>query len=228
MARKIKICENGPYEVTGGVPLKQAIIQTSGEGESETWTEGKEYPQDAATYHLCRCGRSENKPFCDGSHAAYGFEGREVAPHHGDPSRTKVYKGAKVDLVDEESLCASMRFCDVGPTAWNAALHSDRDGYQDIAIDQACNCASGRLTVVTKDGKPIERPLDQEISPVEDTAAGWRGPLWVKGGITLEGGDGQTYQARNRMTLCRCGESHNAPFCDTSHLSCPHMRGFDK
>ena len=26
------------------------------------------------TYHWCSCGRSENQPFCDGSHAGTDFE----------------------------------------------------------------------------------------------------------------------------------------------------------
>lgn len=29
---------------------------------------------EAGTYFWCACGRSQNQPFCDGSHAGTGFE----------------------------------------------------------------------------------------------------------------------------------------------------------
>ena len=44
---------NGPYEVTGEV----TIIAPDGAILRET-----------AKSYLCRCGHSENKPFCDGTH----------------------------------------------------------------------------------------------------------------------------------------------------------------
>lgn len=225
MDKKIKIIPRGPYIVTGDVPLVQAIIETDGNGISQRWKAGKRYP-DQNSYALCRCGHSQDKPYCDGSHEKAGFVGKETATH--GTSEIKRYAGAEVDLLDEEGLCASMRFCDRGPRAWNAAIYSDRPGYKEIAIQEACDCAAGRLTVVEKDGTVHEPKLEQEISPVQDTAAGRRGPLWVKGGIQVEGADGTAYKIRNRMTLCRCGLSKNLPFCDTRHFNSDEMKGRDQ
>ncbi|HXV86393.1 MAG TPA: CDGSH iron-sulfur domain-containing protein [Gemmatimonadales bacterium] len=57
---RIQARKNGPYEVSGAILLKI--------GESD-WGEGASREH----YTLCRCGRSRNKPFCDGSHWD-GFE----------------------------------------------------------------------------------------------------------------------------------------------------------
>ena len=82
----------------------------------------------------------------------------------------------------------------------------------------ALNCISGRLTPQTKDGKIIEDDLPTEISVVEDAYNDKEGPLWVKNNIEIIGADNTAYEKRNRVTLCRCGESHNKPFCDGQHL----------
>ncbi|WNY28766.1 hypothetical protein MmiEs2_09690 [Methanimicrococcus stummii] len=234
MEKKIKIIKNGPYEVSPDIPLVQSIIEIDGEGTSMRWKNGKEYPKQNEPYHLCRCGRSENKPYCDGSHeketGAYRkkFDGTEVATHDSDKLNTRIYEGPELTLIDEESLCASLRFCDRGPRVWNAVLHSDEDYLKQMAIEESCDCAAGRLTVVDKEGNVYEPKLDQEIGLVQDTAANCRGPLWVKGGIPVEGSDGRQYKIRNRMTLCRCGQSKNMPFCDTSHRRSENMYGFDE
>ena len=48
----IMVSKNGPYHITGGVELIGENIEF-GEGAS------------IEHYNLCRCGASENKPFCD-------------------------------------------------------------------------------------------------------------------------------------------------------------------
>ncbi len=68
-AGKIEVLKDGPYLVSGGLPLSEQWIVTNEEGESLDYREGKKHPAQAQ-YALCRCGRSSNKPLCDGSHAA--------------------------------------------------------------------------------------------------------------------------------------------------------------
>ena len=64
---KITVRKNGPYLVTGNVPLVEMEICNDNEGHPRTWRETKSFPVQEQ-YALCRCGRSHNKPFCDGSH----------------------------------------------------------------------------------------------------------------------------------------------------------------
>lgn len=71
-AAKVQITENGPYMVSGSLPLSKEIIGTNQAGESVKWKQGQKYPSQAQ-YALCRCGLSANKPFCDGTHAAIRF-----------------------------------------------------------------------------------------------------------------------------------------------------------
>ena len=61
----IKIIKDGPYLVTGKIALKEKIIVPNGEGY--LYEDGRELPQ-SEQYALCRCGKSKNPPFCDGTH----------------------------------------------------------------------------------------------------------------------------------------------------------------
>lgn len=63
----IKIRENGPILISGPVSLTDHL--------------GNKY--DTSTQlniALCRCGQSQKKPFCDGSHKATGFIANETVP----------------------------------------------------------------------------------------------------------------------------------------------------
>lgn len=213
---RIKILPNGPYQVSGNVPLNQLRFVPGRGGASTAYKEIQKYsPQE--TYYLCRCGKSGVKPFCDGSHLA-GFDGRETAGHKTYEEMAGLTKGKVIDLLDAEELCAVARFCDTYSTTWNLVEKSDKPGTEDIVKQQCNDCPSGRLTAVTKEGKAIEPELPQEISILEDTPRSVHGPIWVKGGIPIEGEDGKVYPIRNRVTLCRCGLSDKKPFCDASHM----------
>jgi CDGSH-type Zn-finger protein len=61
----IKVRDNGPYKVTGPVTVIDA--------------EGHEFALPEGPVALCRCGRSQTKPFCDASHRESAFEACERA-----------------------------------------------------------------------------------------------------------------------------------------------------
>ena len=61
---EINVKENGPCIVAG------SVTYTDADGNEKT-TSGK-------AVALCRCGASNNKPFCDGEHRAADFEATGV------------------------------------------------------------------------------------------------------------------------------------------------------
>ncbi len=63
----IRIRDNGPFLVEGPATLVDAG--------------GQAYSLDPArpAFALCRCGQSQKRPFCDGSHKASGFQSAERA-----------------------------------------------------------------------------------------------------------------------------------------------------
>jgi CDGSH-type Zn-finger protein len=71
--RVIEVTQDGPYRITGGIALTDA--------------DGTDVPRAAGSsrehYALCRCGHSQNKPFCSGMH--WYVEFRDPAPS-GDPT----------------------------------------------------------------------------------------------------------------------------------------------
>ncbi|MCC8190436.1 MAG: CDGSH iron-sulfur domain-containing protein [Planctomycetes bacterium] len=225
--RKISIVRDGPYRVTGEVPVDCESMECDGEGGAVAWHKEREYVAKGPSALLCRCGHTRRRPFCDGTHSAVGFRGSETANRPSYRQTARVEPGQAVNLLDDKSLCVGARFCDVGKTAWRYAQESGDPENLTRAVEECCNCPSGRLTITDFDGNAIEPALAPSISAIQDPVYNCRGPLWVKGGIEIEGANGESYEVRNRVTLCRCGESKNQPYCDGAHYACSHMHGLD-
>jgi CDGSH-type Zn-finger protein len=224
---RIVVSKDGPYLVTGGLPLGKEISAVGEEGEPERWVKGKQYPRQEK-YALCRCGQSGKQPFCDGAHADVGFDGTEKASRKSYEEQAEKMEGPDLDLKDAESFCASARFCVPKGGTWRLTLRSRDPEKKRTAIEQACNCPSGRLVACDKQtGAPIEPDFEPSISLIEDPHAESSGPVWAKGGVTIESADGGTYETRNRVTLCRCGGSSNKPFCDGTHVDVRFNDGDD-
>ena len=217
--KKIVVSKDGPYLVSGGVPLGIQIITPNEDGLSWEWKGAKTFRTDRS-YSLCRCGHSKNKPFCDDTHLKIGFDGTETATRQPFARQSELFDGPTLTLNDAEGLCAFARFCDPGGKIWSLIDESDDPEARKLAIKEAADCPAGRLVLHDKKTKEeIEPELPQSIGVVEDPALGCSGPLWVRGGITVESEKGIPYERRNRVALCRCGASSNMPFCNGSHAS---------
>jgi CDGSH-type Zn-finger protein len=62
----IRCRESGPYVIEGPVKIVDHL--------------GNEFalPTGKDKVALCRCGHSQTKPFCDGSHRSCGFQAAEI------------------------------------------------------------------------------------------------------------------------------------------------------
>lgn len=211
----IKINENGPYLVSGSVPLTKRYPAKTVYGEPMAWDPvgvEDEEPPARRRYELCRCGHSANKPFCDNSHERVGFEGKLTADRRPIAERRRTLQGTGVVMTDDNSLCADAGFCGTRfVKVWKMIERTDDPEVRERLLRMVANCPSGRLEAWLEDGSLVEPSYEPSIAVVPD------GPLWVRGGIEIEAPDGFTYEVRNRVTLCRCGESKNMPFCDGTH-----------
>jgi CDGSH-type Zn-finger protein len=209
-AFRITVQENGPYVVSGGVPINRKSVVYSGAHEPLTWRKDATLEGDA-TYRLCRCGQSSQKPFCDNTHARIGFDGTENAPTAPSATRARRFSGSGMTMTDDSIFCMHAGFCgNKVEKVWDMVKRSADTRVTFALMQMIERCPSGKLGYEV-DGVPIEPDLPQAISATTD------GPLWVTGGIPVTMSNGQTLEVRNRMTLCRCGKSKIKPFCDGSH-----------
>ena len=211
---RILIHEGGPYEVTGKPILTKRAHSESVHGEPLDWdlvgTEDADYER-RERYLLCRCGQSNAKPYCDGTHEKIGFDGKLTADRAPSASRQKLTEGDGISLTDDGSLCEHAGFCGTRFTNVWAMMESTKDPeVRERARRMIANCPSGRLGF-GPGYEEREPQYERSLATIKD------GPLWVRGGIEMEAGDGFVYEKLNRMTLCRCGRSGNKPYCDGSH-----------
>ncbi len=217
MVKKVKVTENGPYLVSGEIPVAEQIVIADKDGTAVEWQEGKKYPVQKIV-SLCRCGQSNNKPFCDATHKKINFNGAETASFAPCLDGAKEIDGPALKLADVEDLCASACFCHRAGGIWSLIPKSNIPKTKKIAIEETCDCPSGRLNLMDNETKKmIEPKFTPSIGIIEDPEDGISGPIWLRGSIPIESAKGKTYEVRNRVTLCRCGKSNNKPFCDSSH-----------
>jgi CDGSH-type Zn-finger protein/truncated hemoglobin YjbI len=103
----IEVSKDGPYRITGGISL------TNGDGNDEARGEGASREH----YALCRCGHSQNKPFCSGMHWYVEWGDPVPGPDHeptifewcgGLPALTKVTRLFYEKHVPQDPLLAPL------------------------------------------------------------------------------------------------------------------------
>ena len=128
----------------------------------------------------------------------------------------KTYTGKDIDVTFELKRCIHAAECgkrlqsvfDVAKRPWVQPDNATADEVQD-AID---HCPSGALKYVRHDGGMQERQPETNVIVIADS-----GEYQLHGEVQLTTMAGDTIAEEYRMTLCRCGDSNNKPFCDNTH-----------
>lgn len=162
---------------------------------------------------LCRCGFSNLKPYCDGTHARIGFSSAKSPDR--TPDRQDVYQGEGIVVLDNRGTCCHFGNCtDCLPQVF----HHEGDPFVTAEGADAASietivraCPSGALGFF-KDGVQYEGEEREPEIYVAHNAS-----YYVRGGIDLEGEPMNKGALHEHYALCRCGKSKNKPFCDGTH-----------
>ena len=210
---KIIPLSNGPYYLINDMEPKVVENLQNSKGQSLSAIRG---------VSLCRCGASNNKPFCDGTHSKIGFssENKTINDNHDDivKDKRKNYDGKKITIHDNRKICSHAAECvnnlpsvfKINARPW---INPDAAEMEEI-INTIRKCPSGALSY-SLDG--IEYQDQNKRKPLITVSKD--GPYHVTGGINLIGDNIQWAEgsSKEHYVLCRCGASNNKPFCDGMH-----------
>ena len=172
---------------------------------------------------MCRCGKSNAKPFCDGTHASTGFTDNKQDDRV--PDRRDTYPSVQATILDNRGICQHSGFC---TDRLPSVFHTDGDpfvsasgGRMDEVLRAVRACPSGALSYAF-DGVEERGDVDHHDTRSASVEVSKDGPYRVRGGIPLVDADGVDVQrnsgaSREHYALCRCGHSLNKPFCSGMH-----------
>jgi uncharacterized Fe-S cluster protein YjdI/CDGSH-type Zn-finger protein len=129
--------------------------------------------------------------------------------------RRKEYRSEQIVVSFDLERCIHARYCVRGlPEVFDPSnrrwVRPERAKAEHVA-EVVMRCPSGALQFEHTDGTTESIPQQNSI------AVSVNGPLYVRGDIHIKTPLGETLLEDTRVALCRCGESHNKPFCDNSH-----------
>lgn len=128
----------------------------------------------------------------------------------------EIVKGKEITIRFDRSLCVHSRNCVLGhPEVFVPNVKGDwifpDAAPTDAVMRIAFSCPSGAISVTCND----ETASSEEPPVVNTVRIRENGPLAIEADLKLRGEP----MGRVRGTLCRCGQSENKPFCDSSHAT---------
>ncbi len=128
-------------------------------------------------------------------------------------------KGANATILFDLQKCVHSRGCVLShpdvfvPNVRGEWLHPDAQPVDEL-IHVAKNCPSGAIRVIRH--AQGEGEQNSDAAPLVNTVRiRESGPLAIEAELQIRG----ETQACPRATLCRCGQSKNKPYCDSSHVA---------
>jgi uncharacterized Fe-S cluster protein YjdI len=131
--------------------------------------------------------------------------------------KTKEYSNGEVTIVWKSDACIHSAICVNGlgdvfqpkEKPWikiNAASTA-------ALVKQVKACPSGALSYyMNGENNKAAESLDTKVEVLED------GPLLVYGTLKVTHKDGREETKNKTTAFCRCGASHNKPYCDGTHV----------
>lgn len=131
---------------------------------------------------------------------------------------SKEYTNGELTVVWQPGKCIHAKVCvDTLPNVYDPEgrpwINPENATTEELKsqIDQ---CPSGALSYyMNAEGKPSEVQVAEKtkVQIMKD------GPLLVTGTLSVESPDGHSETKANVTAFCRCGASHNKPYCDGQH-----------
>jgi CDGSH-type Zn-finger protein len=178
---------------------------------------GKRALQDPEDLCAMQMRPLEVKPFCDGAHARVGFDGAETASREPYLNEARAIEGQTWSSPTQNIYARSVA----------SATPTDRSGIRSDSpmIAPCARCSYVRSEIappgVWLPGTRRRKSLSsQSCRFLSVSSKIRRSNAADRSGCAAEfpwSPHGFEYEVRNGVTLCRCGQSQNKPFCDGTH-----------